>query len=95
MPFYLKLCELLPYAVAECKVIKEMKDVEMFDTIIESEELIDFKDVFNNIKELLEAYKIEQYKEYTKECEEQIIKLLNILQVDLEYLNTIGSSAKN
>lgn len=92
--FYVQICDLLAYAIAECKVIKEKKDIEAFDSILCDENVIDFKDAFTNIKKIVENYKIEKYKEYAKACEEQIMKILDVLRIDLEYLRAVDNVGK-
>lgn len=89
---YLNILDLLAYAVGECKVLSEKKDRNNdFDNILCKESISRFAEVFINIKELLENYSYEHYKEYVQACEIELKKFISILRIDLEDFKLIDS----
>jgi hypothetical protein len=88
---YVGLCDLLAYAIAEGKVLSEKKNIDAFGIALDDVRLIEFKDIFENIRNLLEGYKSEQYMEYAIKCENEIIRLLDLLGIELEYLKEIDN----
>ncbi|MCB2290816.1 hypothetical protein LGK97_13805 [Clostridium sp. CS001] len=82
----------LSYAIAECKVLSETKGInDKFDNILGNENVADFKDIFANIRLLLENFSANKYKEYTVACEDEIKKFITVLHIDIESLKKIHS----
>lgn len=81
----------LAYAIAECKVLnKNNIKIDSFNIILENESVIDFIGIFSNIRNLLECFNPQQYKDYSDQCYVEVNTLLTLLNVDFGFLEEIG-----
>lgn len=83
---YKKIVDCLAYCIAENNVLCETKgECDVFDNILSKESVSVFKEIFVNIKGLLEDYNSDKYKEYVKGCQLELMKLAVVLHIDLVY----------
>lgn len=93
LDLFIDISRTLSAAVAESKVLCETKGkCDGFNELFEVKSVTEFVDIFNAIKQALESYSPDKYREYAKTCENELFQLLTLLKVDFDFLRELDNA---